>query len=82
MMRWVNIQTGYQDRITALRAKAPHEVLGILENSSPAVVRAAYLSLVRAYHPDCADPFVAKHGEEVVKIVNDAYRTMLKRARK
>lgn len=40
---------------------------------SSADARQAYLRLVKAYHPDRTDPFMARFNEEMIKIINLAY---------
>jgi len=73
MMRWRNLDSQYSDRLAVVRAQQPHEILGVPMDCSPAGARKAYLGLVKAYHPDRTDPFMACFNEEMIKIVNLAY---------
>jgi curved DNA-binding protein CbpA len=79
-MRWKNLNKGYADRIVAMAAMTPYELLGVASNAAQAEVRVAYLKLIKAYHPDKADPFMARHNEEIVKLVNAAYEKMKDRS--
>ena len=72
-MRWRELNEGYHDRLTRVRASNPHEILGLAPGASKVAVRSAYLKLVRTYHPDVADPFVASYNQEMLKLINQAY---------
>ena len=75
-MRWKDLNKGYVDRVAAMAAMAPYELLGVAADASAADVKAAYLGMAKAYHPDRADPFMARHNEEVLKLINAAYDKM------
>lgn len=81
-MKWNNLGRRYEDRLAAMRKLAPHELLGVRQGCSLAEMRVAYLALIKTYHPDRADPFIAQYSEEMLKIINDAYAKMRERARK
>lgn len=51
------------------------DVLGVSPSASPDEVRTAYLTLVKAHHPDrfAADPDRALWAEERLKAINAAY---------
>lgn len=72
-MKWRDLNAGYEDRLTALAKLSPYELLQVAEDASAADLKKAYLRLMKTYHPDRADPFMARHGEEVVKLINAAY---------
>ena len=76
MMRWNNLNQGYTDRVEALSAKTPHELLGVSVDAGAHEIKVAYLRKVRAYHPDVSDPFMAKHNQEVLKLINAAYEKL------
>jgi curved DNA-binding protein CbpA len=78
-MRWRDLKEGYKDRLAALSAMTPHERLGVRPDASPDEVKAAYIRLVKAYHPDGSDPFMIKHNQEVLKLINAAYEIMRER---
>jgi len=70
-------------QMTPLRGLAhlpAHELLGVGANASRKEIKAAYRQKARAYHPDFVDPFLRRHGEEVMKLLNRAYDLMLSRA--
>lgn len=72
-MLWKDLNQGYKDRIAILAALPPHELLGIRADASGDDIKSAYLRMVKAYHPDVSDPFMAKHNQEVLKLINAAY---------
>ncbi len=59
----------------AVRTPPWHEVLGVAPDATADEVREAYLSLVKAWHPDrfAASPAMAARAEERLKEVNAAY---------
>lgn len=75
-MRWKHLNQGYKDRIETLAAKTPRELLGVDADASAEDIKSAYLRLVKGYHPDVADPFMAKHNQEVLKLINAAYERL------
>jgi DnaJ-class molecular chaperone len=75
-MRWKDLNQGYKDRIDALAAKTPHEMLGVGANATAEEIKSAYLRMVKAYHPDVSDPFMTKHNQEVLKLINAAYEKL------
>lgn len=76
MMRWRNFGEGYTGQIATLAKKAPRELLGVAANADRLEIKAAYIRMVKAYHPDTADPFMAKHNQEVLKLINAAYEKL------
>ena len=76
-MRWRALERGHEDRLEAMRTQRPHELLGVAPDTPPADVKRAYRLKARAYHPDRLDPFLRAHGEEVMKLLNQAYRAMV-----
>jgi len=58
----------------------PYRVLGVNENASPDEIRAAYLSLVKKYHPDkyTENPLKELAGEKL-KEINQAYEMLTKK---
>ena len=60
----------------------PYEVLGVSPTASDEDVRAAYLKLVKKYHPDrYQDSVLKKQAEDKMKQINAAYDT-IKEAKK
>jgi curved DNA-binding protein CbpA len=75
-MRWRELATKHEDRIAQLAAMSPHDLLGVTHNASAAEIKAAYVSLVKTYHPDKSDPFMARYNEQVIKLINAAYERL------
>jgi DnaJ-class molecular chaperone len=75
-MRWKNLNQRYADRLTTLSAMAPHELFGISVDSSSEEIKTAYIRMVKAYHPDVSDPLMARHNQEVLKLINAAYEKL------
>ena len=76
-MKWRSLNGPYADRLEALRRLAPHELLGIAHTASRIEVKAAFRQKANAYHPDRVDPFLRSHAQEIMKLLNQAYRSML-----
>jgi preprotein translocase subunit Sec63 len=69
MIRWSPLEVKrYRDRLAMMAAMAPHELLGVAADATIVDVRAAYVRMVKAYHPDKSDPFMTRHNEEVLKL--------------
>ena len=57
----------------------PYNVLGVNEGASNEEIRAAYLSLVKKYHPDkYTDPDMKQLANEKLKEINEAYDQLTK----
>lgn len=60
----------------------PYKVLGVSENASQEEIRAAYLKLVKKYHPDkYADNPLKELAGEKLKEINQAYEMLTKQPR-
>lgn len=58
----------------------PYKVLGVNEGASNEEIRAAYLSLVKKYHPDkYTDPDMKQLANEKLKEINEAYDQLTKK---
>jgi DnaJ-class molecular chaperone len=79
-MRWRSISRE-TSALEQLRRVPAHELLDVPLTASEGEIKAAYRRKARAYHPDFVDPFLKRHGEEVMKLLNRAYELMLERAR-
>jgi curved DNA-binding protein CbpA len=80
-MNWRSIRQPVAGRLTTLRRKAPHEILGVSPSASEVEIKQAYRKQARAYHPDVVDPFLRPHGEQMMKLLNGAYQSMMARPR-
>jgi DnaJ-class molecular chaperone len=76
MMRWKELRNGYSDRIATLASLQPHELLGVSTDATGEELKSAYIKLVKTYHPDRSDPFMARHNEAVIKLINAAYEKL------
>ena len=57
----------------------PYKVLGVNEGATHEEIRAAYLSLVKKYHPDkYTDPDMKQLANEKLKEINEAYDQLTK----
>ena len=57
----------------------PYKVLGVNEGATNEEIRAAYLSLVKKYHPDkYTDPDMKQLSNEKLKEINEAYDQLTK----
>ena len=76
-MRWRNRSTSLSDELSRLRTLDPHELLSVSPDATCDEIKAAYRNLAKVYHPDKADPFMARHNEEVIKLINGAYSQLM-----
>ena len=51
-MRWNDLKRSHASRIAEMEKLSPHDLLGVDLQASDEEVKAAYLRLVKAYHPD------------------------------
>lgn len=64
-----------------LAAMSPHSVLGVQETASTSEIKLAYRRMAKIYHPDVTDSFMKQHNEQVLKILNSAYKSAMRNAR-
>ena len=77
-MKWKNIDTNYQNQLEKMRSQNPYERLGIEYGATMDEVKKAYRKKMRLYHPDRTDNFMAGHGEELSKLLNQAVEQIKK----
>lgn len=59
----------------------PYKVLGVNENATQEEIRAAYLQLVKKYHPDrYTDPDLKAVANEKLVEINEAYEFLTKKS--
>jgi len=56
-----------------VRAKSPHEILGVTESATEVELTQAYRLLVARYHPDRLDPFLRPYADRLLRLINTAY---------
>ena len=79
-MKWTDLNRTHTNALQELIQQQPHEVLRISESATRAEIKVAYIKLVKSYHPDRADNFMSQHNQEVMKLVNAAYKAMMDQA--
>jgi DnaJ-class molecular chaperone len=75
-MQWKNINQRYADHLRTLAAMEPRALLGVAADATFEEVKRAWVAKVKAYHPDHADPFMARHNQEVTKLINAAFEKL------
>jgi curved DNA-binding protein CbpA len=75
-MRWKNINRHYASHLRTLAAMEPRALLGVAVDATREEIRRAYLAKVKAYHPDLSDPFMVRHNQEVLKLINVAFEKL------
>ncbi|MCF0124618.1 MAG: DnaJ domain-containing protein, partial [Clostridia bacterium] len=50
-----------------------YEILEVDKNASPEIIKKAYNTLVKKYHPDLQDKDLKRDYEEKIKLINEAY---------
>lgn len=53
-----------------------YEILEINENASPEIVKKAYTTLAKKYHPDLQEGTLKREYEEKLKLINEAYEVL------
>jgi curved DNA-binding protein CbpA len=80
-MKWRSLRAGYRNPLEEMRGLPPHEVLGLPEHPTALEVKRAYRAKVKAYHPDRMDPFLRPQAEEMLKLLNAAYASLMETCR-
>lgn len=78
-MKWKSRSPQLSDELSRLSGLEPHELLSIATDAGADDIKGAYRQMVKVYHPDKADPFMRKHNEQVIKLVNAAYERLMAR---
>ena len=76
-MKWKNRSPQLSDELSRLSGLEPHELLCISADAGADDIKGAYRQIVKVYHPDKADPFMRKHNEQVIKLINAAYERLM-----
>ena len=62
--------------------KNNYELLEVSEKASPEVIKKAYITLVKKYHPDLQPDDEKKSAEDKIKEINEAYEVLSDKAKK
>lgn len=76
MITWKDMGKGYADRLAAMKLMSAQDILGVSGHATEDEIKSAYIKLIKTYHPDRSDPFMARHNEEVTKLINKAYEQL------
>jgi DnaJ-class molecular chaperone len=76
-MKWKNRKPQLSDELARLAGLEPRELLNVAMDATAEEIKSAYRQIAKVYHPDKADPFMRKHNEQVIKLVNDAYERLM-----
>jgi len=71
-MEWKNLENKYSSRLDKLKAKDPYALLEVSPDANMKEITKAYKKLVKLYHPDVTDAFMADYSQEVLKLLNIA----------
>ena len=75
-MKWKELKK-YNSILDEFSRMSPHELLNISSSASVSEIKNAYRRLVKKYHPDRADPFLKITNEEILKMINRAYKKLV-----
>lgn len=79
-MKWTDIgQIKYESRLNVLKELTPYELLEIDKIASVQEIKNAYRKKIKIYHPDKNSSFSKEYGENVSKLLNNAYKTLMSR---
>ena len=76
-MKWQELKVGHSSLLDGLARQKPHELLRVSPTATKTEIKAAYIKLVKSYHPDRSDTFMADQNQEIMKLLNAAYKSML-----
>ena len=57
---------------------SPYEILRVDPAAPAEEITRADKTLLKTYHPDKSDPFLRKTNEEITKLINQAYETIMR----
>lgn len=77
-MKWQNLDRSLRSLIEEYRKKSPYEVLNVEAGASIEEIRKSYLKMIKIYHTDKTGEFMRIVNEEISKIINNAYDTILR----
>ncbi len=75
-MKWRNVKKF--NALADYKDKSPYEILRVDPATPVEKIDRAYKTLLKAYHPDKSDPFLRQTNEEITKLINQAYETVMR----
>jgi DnaJ-class molecular chaperone len=78
-MKWKNRNPKLSSELTRLSRLTPNELLGVPVDASLDEIKKAYRQMIKVYHPDKSDPFMKAYNEQVVILINNAYKHITSR---
>lgn len=78
-MKWKDRTPYLSDELSRLSGLDAYELLSVATDAGASDIKGAYRQMVKVYHPDKADPFMRKHNEQVIKLINLAYELLMAR---
>ncbi len=76
-MKWNNIEkVNYENLLEKIEKLSPYERLEVEYGVDMAEVKKSYRKKIKLYHPDRLDEFMLSHGEEITKLLNQAYESI------
>ena len=78
-MKWKNRNPNLSNELSRLAGLEPFELLGVTTDATMEEIKSAYRKLAKIYHPDKSDPFMKLHNEQVIKLINEAYKRLCSR---
>ena len=78
-MKWNDISMdGYQSNLEVLSKKSPSEILNVDSNATLQEIKKAYREKMKIYHPDKNQNFTKEYAEDIGKLLNGAYQSLIK----
>ncbi|MBI4329843.1 MAG: DnaJ domain-containing protein [Chloroflexi bacterium] len=77
-MRWKELVSSRNDVLEEMRKQSPYEILRLDPYASQDEAKKAYIKLISTYHPDKSHRFLRRTNEEIAKLINAAYESIVR----